>query len=148
VVHEALERERHLTAESLWPINVHYFRDQGAKFAGILATVPAAANATKKENSYLFRKDVIFSAEDSTDMNRDFEMHLTTGKILKILRVIVLGVLTSNYSFGSFRALLRSVTISGKIRKHYEGFPETRSSFAPWVDRAEALWKQANAKMK
>ncbi len=148
VVHDAMQEDRYLTADALWPTNVRYFRDQGAKVAGILATVPAAANATKKENSYLFRKDVIFSEEDSTDMNRDFEMHLTTRKILRIFWVIVLGLLTRNYSFSSFRALLKSVVISGKIRKHYESFPEARSDFAPWVERAETLWRQANAKMK
>jgi flavin-dependent dehydrogenase len=148
VVHKALQENRYLSADSLWPINIGYFRDQGAKFAGILATVPAAANTTKKENSYLFRKDVIFSEEDSTDMNRDFEMHLTPRKILRIFGVIVAGMLTGNYSFRSFRALLNSVVVSGKIRKHYESFPERRSEFAPWVDRAEALWKRVDAKMR
>jgi hypothetical protein len=73
---------------------VQYFRDQGAKFAGILATVPSAANVTREENSYLFRKDVVFSEDDLTEMNRDFEMHLTTRKILRIAGVLVLGLLT------------------------------------------------------
>jgi len=80
VVDRTLREEGHLDADSLWPINVRYMRDQGAKFAGILATVPSAANTTKRENSYLFRKDVVFSEEDMTAMNRDFEMHLTTGR--------------------------------------------------------------------
>ena len=92
---------------------MRYFRDQGAKFAGILATVPSAANVTKRENSYLFEKDVIFSEDDLTGMNRDFEMHLTTGKILRIVGVIVLGLLSGNYSLASLKALLRSVRMSG-----------------------------------
>ena len=147
VVDQALREDGYLGADSLWPINLRYFRDQGAKFAGILSTVPSAANASRQENSYLFEKDVIFSEEDLTDMNRDFEMHLSARKILRIFRVIVLGVLTGKYSFGGLRALLRSVRISGRIRRHYEAFPEDRSAFASWVDTAEDLWRQADAKV-
>jgi nucleoside-diphosphate-sugar epimerase len=122
-------------------------RGHSVVIVGILSTVPSAANASRRENSYLFEKDVIFSEEDLTDMNRDFEMHLTTRKILRIFRVIMLGVLTGNYSIASLRALLRSVRISGWIRRHYEAFPEKRSDFASWVDTAEDLWRQADPKM-
>ena len=148
VVDQALQKDDYLTADSLWPINVRYFRGQGAKFAGILATVPSAANATKEETSYLFKKDVIFSEADLTDMNRDFEMHLTAGKTLRIFGIIILGLLTGNYSFASLRALLRSVRISGRIRGHYEHFPENRSDFSSWVGTAEDLWHRANPKMR
>jgi len=147
VVHQALQEDDYLAADSLWPVNVRYFRDQGAKFAGILATVPSAANATKAETSYLFKKDVIFSEADLTDMNRDFEMHLTAWKTLRIFGIIILGLLTGNYSFASLTALLRSVRISGHIRGHYEDFPETRSDFPSWVGTAEDLWRRANPKM-
>jgi flavin-dependent dehydrogenase len=147
VVHSALQAGRELTADALWPVNVRYFRDQGAKFAGILATVPYAANVTAEENGYLFEKDVIFSEQDMTDMNRDFEMHLDTGKIVRIFGVILLGLLTGRYSLASLRALLSSVRISGKIRAYYEGFPESRSDFPAWVVRAGRLWSEANPKM-
>jgi len=109
--------------------------------------VPAAANVTKRENSYLFKNDVIFSEADLTEMNRDFEMHLTTPKILRIVGVIVLGLLSGNYSFASLKALLRSVRMSGKIRGHYEEFPEDRADFTWWANAAEDLWREANAKM-
>ncbi len=147
VVDQALREDEYLGSDSLWPINVRYFRDQGAKFAGILATVPSAANVTKRENSYLFEKDVVFSEDDLTEMNRDFEMHLTTRKILRIVGVIVLGLLSGNYSFASLKALLRSVRMSGKLRGHYENFPADRSDFTSWADTAEDLWRQANARM-
>jgi digeranylgeranylglycerophospholipid reductase len=147
IVHQALQKGGYLTADALWPINVRYFRGQGAKFAGILATVPSAANATKAETSYLFKKDVIFSEADLTDMNRDFELHLTAGKTVGIFGTIVLGLLTRNYSFASLRALLRSVRISGHLRAHYEHFPENRSEFSSWAAAAEDLWKRANPKM-
>ena len=147
VVDQALQRDGYLAAESLWPINVRYFRGQGAKFAGILATVPSAANVSKEENSYLFRKDVVFSEDDLTEMNRDFEMHLTTWKILRIVGVIVFGLVTREYSFSSLKALLRSVRVSGRIRDHYERFPEDFSAFASWVEAAEDLWSRADPRM-
>jgi len=147
VVDQALKGGGYLDANALWPINVRYFRDQGAKFAGILATVPSAANVTRRENSYLFEKDIIFSEDDLTGMNRDFEMHLSTGKILRIVGVIARGLLSGDYSFASLRALLRSVRMSGRIRGHYESFPADRSGFTAWVDTAEDLWRRVDAKM-
>jgi flavin-dependent dehydrogenase len=147
VVDRALSKEGDLAADALWPINVRYFRDQGAKFAAILATVPSAANVTREENSYLFRKDVIFSERDLTEMNRDFEMQLSTGKILRIAGVITLGLLSGSYSLGSLKALLRSVRISGRVREHYERYPDDRAALPAWIDTAEDLWKQADPKM-
>jgi digeranylgeranylglycerophospholipid reductase len=148
VVDEALRSREHVSAQALWKINVRYFRDQGAKFAGILATVPSAANATRRENSYLFRKDVIFSEEDLTDMNRDFEMRMTTRKILKIFLAVIMGILTGNYSLASFKALLRSILVSGKLRSHYEDYPEDPVALQSWVEKADHLWHEAGARMK
>ncbi|MBU2513459.1 NAD(P)/FAD-dependent oxidoreductase [bacterium] len=147
VVDNALKSGQLLSAEALWDINVQYYRNQGAKFAGILSTVPSAANTSKKENHYMFRKDIVFSSEDFTDMNRDFEMHLSMGKILKIVFNLISGVLTGNYSLASLKAMLKSVTISGKVRQHYENYPNTPKEFHSWMLVADTLWKQANAEM-
>ena len=148
MVDEALRSGEYVSAQSLWKINTRYFKDQGAKFAGILATVPSAANATIEENSYLFRKDVVFSEEDLTDMNRDFQVHMTTGKILKIVSTVIMGIFTGNYSLSSFKALLRSVLVSGKIRSHYERYPEDPIALREWVEKADHLWRKAGARMK
>jgi flavin-dependent dehydrogenase len=148
VADQALRRDGYVGAQALWEINVRYFRDQGAKFAGILATVPSAANAAREENSYLFRKDVLFSEEDLTDMNRDFEVRMSTRKIMKIVSALVLGMLTGNYSPASFKALLRSVLVSGKIRSHYERYPEDPGALWDWVVTAEELWRKAGAGMQ
>jgi len=148
VVDEALRRGEYVSTQSLWKINVRYFKDQGAKFAGILATVPSAANATREESNYLFKKDVIFSEEDLTDMNRGFEVHMTIWKILQILSAVITGVLTGNYSLASFNALLRSVLVSGKIRNHYESYPEDPGALGDWVKQADKLWQKAGAGMK
>jgi len=148
VADEALRDAEHVSSRALWNINARYFKDQGAKFAAILATVPSAANTTREENSYLFRKDVIFSEKDLRDMNRDFEVHMTTGKILKIFSAILIGMFTGNYSFASLKALLGSVLVSGKIRSHYESYPEGPDALGDWAEKADHLWRKAGARMK
>jgi len=54
---------------------------------------------------------------------------MTTAKILRILGVLYLGLVTGNYSLGITTSLLRSVVISGKIRKHYENLPNSEKRF-------------------
>ncbi len=147
VIDEALKADQSLSVGALWNINVEYYRNQGAKFAGILSTVPSAANTNKKENHYMFRKDIVFSSEDFTDMNRDFEIHLSTGKILKLVFNLISGVLTGNYSPASLKAMLKSVTISGKVRQHYENYPDSPAAFPSWMSVADSLWQKANAEM-
>ena len=142
VIDKALKAQKNLSKQILWDINTHYFRDQGAKFAGMRAQIPAATNTTKKEMTYLFKHDVIFSAKDLTDMSKDFELKLSFGKTLKIAVVLIWGVLSRNYSWKSFKSLLKSMGTSGKVRQHYENYPQSPEGFNEWVKTAEKLWKQ------
>jgi digeranylgeranylglycerophospholipid reductase len=141
-VAEKALKNNNLSTSALWEINTRYFRDQGAKFAGMLAQIPAAANTTMKEMEYLFKKDVIFSAEDFTSMNRDFELHIPFKKMIRIALVLLWGVLTGNYSFQNFRTLLNSMEIAGDLRSHYEKYPKAPEQFALWVKRAKFYWSK------
>jgi len=69
---------------ALWPYNVRYFRDQGSKFAELLAQLPAAAELSRRDVNYLFEQDIIFSGADFTRMNRDFEVQRATGEVLSL----------------------------------------------------------------
>ena len=142
VIDEALKAQKILLKQVLWDINTQYFRDQGAKFAGMRAQIPAAANTTKKEMTYLFKHDVIFSSTDFTEMNRDFELKLSFRKVLKIASVLIWGILSRNYSWKNFKSLLKSMGTSGKVRQHYENYPQSPEEFNEWVKEAEKLWKQ------
>lgn len=141
VVDRAL-KSNDLSRETLWEINVRYFRDQGAKFAGMLAQIPAAANTTMKEMEYLFKKDVIFSATDFTSMHENFELQLPLGKVIRIALVLVWGVLTGRYSIKNLKSLLGGMGISGKMREHYENYPESPELFEEWETKAKELWAQ------
>ena len=69
-------------------------------------------------------------------------------KILKIFSAILIGMFTGKYSFASFKALLRSVLVSGKIRDHYESYPEDPGALRDWAEKADHLWQKAGARMK
>jgi len=144
VIGEALAKGGQLTREQLWPINVAYFHDQGAKFAALLAQIPGAANNSAKEMNYLFRKGIIFNDGDMTAMNRDFELRLNLGKIMHIVGSIIWGLLTRRFSLRSVKSLMRSLGVAGKIKKHYEAFPTDTASFPNWVHTATNLWKNAS----
>jgi flavin-dependent dehydrogenase len=143
VAGEALAKPGDVTRERLWEINVRYFRNQGAKFAALLAQIPGAANTTAREMDYLFRKDIIFNDEDITAVNRDFEIKLTPAKIARIIGGVSLGLLARQLSARTLKRLMASLSIAGKIKKHYEKFPANPAAFPPWVDAARKLWKKA-----
>jgi hypothetical protein len=65
-----------------------------------------------------------------------------------VVFVLLKGLVTGNYSSSNLRGLVRALGASGKIRKHYEAFPERAADFEGWVRRAEELWAAAGAKMQ
>lgn len=142
VVSDALKQSGYVDTKRLWPANTRYFRGQGAKFAALLGTLPGAAGLGRKENSYLFRKDVIFSTKDFTAMNTDYEVSMSFGRTLKVALVLLWGVLTGRFSFPAFRGLLKSLSLSGVLKRHYEDFPGSPEGFSSWVEKAADLWKK------
>ncbi len=143
VVDAALQTESYLSQELLWTINTQYFQDQGAKFAELLAQLPGAAETTAKEMNYLFQKNIIFNDEDLLSVNRDFEVKLSRGKTLKIVFKMLWGLLTRQFSRKHLFGLLNSLSVAGKIRQHYENFPDQQQQFHIWVEVAEELWRKA-----
>ncbi|TFH31404.1 MAG: hypothetical protein E4G98_00070 [Promethearchaeota archaeon] len=129
-----------LDTSHLWGINARYNKDQGAKFAEMLAQIPAAANTTKKEMEYLFKHDVIFSALDFEGMNRNYELQIPFRKLLRIVSVLVWGLVTGRYSWKNFKGLIGSLGIAGKLRKHYEAYPDHPTNFPTWTRIASVLW--------
>ncbi len=90
VAAEALKRND-VSRHALWPYNVRYFRDQGAKFASLFVQLPAAAELSRREVDYLFQKDLIFSSEDFFQMNLNYETEMNAGKTALHGRQAALG---------------------------------------------------------
>jgi flavin-dependent dehydrogenase len=147
VIDNLLKQDLALTQENLWQINVQYFRNQGAKLAALLAQIPGAANTTKKDVSYMFKHNFIFSGRDFTSMWEKLELQISFGRMLKIIGLFLWGLITKQFSKKALSAMLKYMKISGKIRKHYEYFPVNVNEFENWVEIAEDLWNQVE-KMK
>jgi flavin-dependent dehydrogenase len=147
VINNLLKQGIELTQENLWQINVQYFRNRGAKLASLLAQIPGAANTTEKDVNYMFKHNFIFSGRDFTSMWENLELKISFGRMLKIIALFLWGLITNQFSKKALSTMLKYMKISGKIRKHYEQFPEYINEFENWVDYAEDLWNQVE-KMK
>jgi len=129
-----------VSKEALWPLNYRYFTDQGAKFAGLFAQLPAAAELSRSDVNYLFSKDIIFSSFDFESMNKDFEVKMGLGRLISVAAKLIGGKMSGGLSKEGFKALLNAMGIAGKVRKHYERYPKTPKRFPAWEKKARELW--------
>ena len=129
-----------MSRAALWPYNVRYFRDQGARFASMFVQLPAAAELSRREVDFLFHSDLIFSSEDFEQMNLQYATEMSLGKTLSMGVKLLGGVLGGRFSWDSLKRLLDVSGTATKIRALYERFPEDPAGFEAWVVEAEALW--------
>jgi len=139
---QALEKGD-VSKESLWDYNVGYFTDQGAKFAALMAQLPAAATLTRSDVNYLFDVDVIFNGEDFSQINRDFEVKSSLGKTLGTLGKLLMGVIKGGLRRESLGKLIAVQRISSKLRKLYENYPKNPQKIDEWIHKVEPLWKES-----
>jgi digeranylgeranylglycerophospholipid reductase len=128
------------SVRALWAYNVRYFRGQGAKFAGGLAQLPAAAELTRSDVSYLFQRNIIFASRDFEELNRDYELRMGFGRLLRIGAVLIWGVVTGRFSRVSLKKFLAASGQAGKIKSHYLRYPGNPEGFAAWASEAAQLW--------
>ncbi len=128
---------------ALWGHNVRYFRDQGAKFAGLLAQLNIATGLSRSDINYLFKQDIIFSSFDFESMNRDFEVRRGPGRLLSVAMKLVKGRLNGALSKEGFGALLAAMKIAGKMRAHYEAYPEDPDRLDAWAAKARELYGES-----
>jgi len=147
VIDNALKHNLELSMKNLWQINVQYFRGQGAKLAALLSQIPGAANTTKKDVTYMFKHNFIFSGRDFTSMWKNLEIEIGFWRMIKIVGLFLWGLITRHFSKKALSTMLRYMRISGKIRNHYEKFPDDNREFYDWVKKAEELWSPVE-KMK
>lgn len=131
-----------VSAKSLWEYNHRYQTGQGAKFAASLAQLPAAAELTRKDVNYLFKHNIIFSSADFEELNNNYEIVFTTGKLLKVGLVLIWGVITGQFSSASLKKFLGASGQAGKIKAHYLKYPVNMDKFEPWRAEAARLWNE------
>jgi flavin-dependent dehydrogenase len=136
---EALENGE-VSGEALWPYNVRYFRDQGAKFASMFVQLPAAAELSRREVDFLFHQDLIFSSQDFEQMNLHYATEMSLGRTIAMASKLVGGMVSGHFGWPSFQRLLEVSARASKIRALYERFPQQLGGFEEWVAEARALW--------
>lgn len=147
IIDDLLKKGLDLSRENMWEINVHFFRDRGAKLAALLSQIPSAANLSKKEVSYLFKHSIIFSGDDFKSMWENLELNFGLGRFLKIIAFFLVGLIFRKFSWNAISKMLKYMKISANIRTHYEEYPRNISKFDEWVETALRLWSPVE-KMK
>ena len=125
---------------ALWPYNVRYFRDQGARFASMFVQLPAAAELSRAEVDYLFHQDLIFSSSDFEQMNLHYATEMDLAKTMAMGAKLFWGVATRRFSRASLGRLLEVSSRAARIRERYEAFPESPDGLEAWVASVRPLW--------
>jgi digeranylgeranylglycerophospholipid reductase len=129
---------------ALWPYNVRYFRDQGAKFASMFVQLPAAAELSRREVDYLFHNDLIFSGEDFRQMNLNYATEMDLSQTLSLAARLSWGIASRRFSAASFKRLLNVSSTAAKIRALYERFPDDPAAFEAWQAQARVMWGEGH----
>ncbi len=151
VIEENLRAGKDLSREVLWEINVKYFRDQGSKFAGLFTQLSGVLNFNEKEWNYFLKKELIYKTGEGDDIpapNKEYEEEMSLGEMLKFLFKIVGGLVRRKLSLKHMKRLLQANGLAGKIKKHYENYPENPQNFGEWIEKTELLWKQKKIAVK
>ncbi|NVM36175.1 MAG: FAD-dependent monooxygenase [Candidatus Lokiarchaeota archaeon] len=151
VIEKRLRAGKDLSRDILWDINVKYFRDQGAKFAGLFTQLSGVLNFNEKEWNYFLKKGLIYQTGEGNDIpepNKEYEEDMSLGDMLKFLFNIIGGLIRRKLSFKHMKRLLQANSLAGKIKKHYENYPENLKKFGNWVEKADFLWAQKKLAVK
>lgn len=131
------------TRENLWAINSTYQRNQGAKFAYLLASIIGAVDSSFEEQEFMFKNDIVFSDKIITDTNRYFEVRMSLKDSIKIVIKMLSGMFNRKISIKTLKSFLGSLLNADKLRKHYEKYPLSEKNFSSWQEQAEILWEKA-----
>jgi flavin-dependent dehydrogenase len=151
VIESTLKEDVYISKYRLWDINVTYFRDQGAKFASLLMQLSGILNFSAKEWDYVLKSGLLYKTGDEDEIpepNKEYEEDMSLGEMLKFLVKLIGGMLKRQLSLKHVKKLLSANSLAGKIKKHYESFPEDPNEFNQWVMKADQLWKQKRVAIK
>ncbi len=151
VISNTLNEGKELSRQVLWNINTKYFRDQGAKFASLFTQLSGVLNFNEKEWNYFIKKGLIYQTgegEDIPEPNKEYEEEMTFGEMIKFVFKILGGLIRRQLSFKHMKRLLQANGLAGKIKKHYENYPNDPKNFENWVKEAEILWAKKKTAVK
>ncbi len=151
VIESTLKEVGYISKERLWDINIRYYRDQGAKFASLFMQLSGILNFSAKEWDYALKSGLLYKTGDEDEIpepNKEYEEDMSLGEMLKFLFKLIGGMLKRQLSLKHVKKLLSANSLAGKIKKHYETFPEDPNEFDQWVKKADQLWEQKRVATK
>jgi digeranylgeranylglycerophospholipid reductase len=140
-----IARGRPLTRGNMWRVNMEYVHGQGAKFAFVMGWLVGAVSCTLDEQEFMFKKDIVFSDQSLTTTARHFEAKMSTAESLGLVLKMLGGVFVGQFRLSTIFNTLGLLSTAGKIKKHYERYPDTEAAFAEWCKKADALWSKAGS---
>jgi len=73
---------------------------------------------------------------------------MSLGELLKFLGKLILGVIKGKLTIKHVGRLISANSLAGKIKKHYETYPEDIIDHAKWLEAAEKLWRKKKVAFK
>jgi digeranylgeranylglycerophospholipid reductase len=143
VAAEALTRDD-LSREALWSYNRRYFRDQGAKFAFLLAVLPSLVALSEEEVDYLFTVPGLLTAEGTRALNLDYEVASDPAAALPVALGIIKGLMGGKLGLGKLASIARMGMVAGRLGALYKTYPEHPIDFGGWLRKVEPLWRTAD----
>ncbi len=136
------------TRRNMWRVNTEYMRGQGAKLAHIMGWLGSAVSCTMSEQEFMFKNDIVFSDKALTDTNRHFEAKMSVVEMLGWAVKMLGGVCSGQFRLLTVFGMLRSLSIAGRIKKHYERYPDSEEAFDGWRQEADVLWSRVHGVLR
>ena len=133
-----------LTREALWPYNTAYFRDQGAKFSFLTATLPGVMSMSAGEMDFFLGVPGLITEEGSLAMQRDYEIKSDPANALKALPALLKGIATGRLSISTLLRVGRAALLASALKFLYERYPDHPMDFGGWVSKVAPLWQKVD----
>jgi len=136
---DALEKGE-ASQELLWPYNCRYMEMYGMKQAGLDVFRRLLIASRDKELDYGM-KYALLTEEDVLRAGLGEDFHL---KMTDTVKRVFKGLRQMHF----LNKLRLTVNMMKQVRIHYKSYPETLEHFPKWQAKVEALFKEAESKLK
>ncbi|MEM0254369.1 MAG: NAD(P)/FAD-dependent oxidoreductase [Candidatus Bathyarchaeia archaeon] len=135
---DALE-DGDVSQQALWPYNVHYMSNYGAKQASLDVFRMLLITCSNEDLNYGMKYKLL-TEEDVLKAGLGEKFHLN---ITETARRVFRGIRRPHF----LNKLRAAVNLMNKVRDHYAKYPETPRDFASWKAETEAIFNEARLKL-
>ncbi len=138
----ALNSGEYLSKERLWNVNVKHFRHEGADLAHTLMIASFVHYIPEKEINLLFEqlRSIVETPDRGDEDTAPEEFSLSAWMFVKILFKVLGWLFRRKVSLKSIKHVLRINGLAGKIKKHYQRYPDKPDGLADWARKADEVW--------